>query len=75
MAQCKIVVITIRATRITELWNMMLPLQNIYSLTCRYTLLNISFSLQKEAKWEVFKVAEKLEKTKSYVQTLLKSPL
>ena len=54
---------------------MMLPLQNIYSLTCRYTLLNISFSLQKEAKWEVFKVAEKLEKTKSYVQTLLKSPL
>ena len=64
-----------RATRITEFWNMMLPLQTIYLLTCSYTLLNISVSLQKQSKQEVFKVGEKLEKTRSYVQISLKSPL
>ena len=67
--------ITMRATRITEFWNMMLPLQTIYLLTCSYTLLNISFSLQKQSRQEVFKVGEKLEKTRSYVQISLKSPL
>lgn len=69
LAHCKNVIIPTRALRITEVWNMLLTLHIMPLLICSSNMLNSVIITQRS------KMGKKPEKTRSHLQSLLKSHL